>query len=128
LKQILDPDLAFFVEAQGQIVGFSLTLPDINQALKRINGRLFPFGLLKLLYYSKKINQVRVLLLGVAKAYRKKGIDAILYLETFKEGFKKGYYRGEFSWFLEDNIDIISPMEGIGAKRYKTYRIYDLPL
>jgi GNAT superfamily N-acetyltransferase len=128
LKQILDPDLAFFVETGGEIVGFSLTLPDINQALKRINGRLLPLGLFKLLYYSKKINQVRVLLLGVIKPYRRKGIDAILYLETFREGLAKGYYRGEFSWLLEDNLDIIRPLEGIGARHYKTYRIYDLPL
>lgn len=128
LKQIIDPDLVFFVETDDQIIGFSFALPDINQALKRINGRLLPFGLFKLLYYRKKINQIRVLLLGVVETHRKKGVDAMLYLETFKEGLSKGYHRGEFSWFLEDNIDIISPMEGIGARHYKTYRVYDFPL
>jgi GNAT superfamily N-acetyltransferase len=128
LKQILDPDLVYFVEVEERIVGFSLALPDINQALKRINGRLFPFGLLKLLYYSKKINQVRVLLLGVAPGYRKLGIDGVLYLESFREGTKKGYHRGEFSWVLEDNVAMARPLEAIGGRRYKTYRVYDLPL
>ncbi len=128
LKKIIDPDLVFFAEVDGRIVGFSLTLPDINQALKRINGRLFPFGLLKLLYYSRKIDQVRVLILGVTEGYRKAGIDAALYLETFKEGIRKGMKRGEFSWILEDNKAMIGPLEAIGARRYKTYRIYDLTL
>jgi|YNPBryantNP2012_1023418.scaffolds.fasta_scaffold14806_2 hypothetical protein len=128
LKQILDPDLVFFAEVNGRIVGFSLTLPDINQALKRVNGRLFPLGLFKLLYYSRKIDQVRVLILGVVEGYRKMGIDAALYLETFKEGVRKGMKRGEFSWILEDNQAMIGPLEAIGARRYKTYRVYDLPL
>lgn len=126
LKRILDPDLVFFAEVQDKIVGFSLTLPDINQALKKINGRLFPTGFIKLMYHFKKIDQVRVLLLGVAQGYRRMGIDGILYLETFKEGIKKGYKRGEFSWILEDNHAMIRPLEAIGATRYKTYRVYDL--
>ncbi|MEJ5376325.1 MAG: N-acetyltransferase [bacterium] len=128
LKKILDPDLVFFVEVEDKIVGFSLTLPDVNQALKKVNGRLFPTGFIKLMYHFKKIDQVRVLLLGVAQGYRRKGIDAVLYLETFKEGIKKGYKRGEFSWILEDNDAMIRPLEAIGASRYKTYRVYDLPL
>jgi GNAT superfamily N-acetyltransferase len=128
LKRILDPDLVFFVEIGGKIVGFSLTLPDVNQALKRVNGRLFPFGFMKLMYHFRRIDQVRVLLLGVAQGYRRMGIDAVLYMETFKEGIKKGYKRGEFSWILEDNDAMIRPLEAIGASRYKTYRVYDLPL
>lgn len=128
LKRILDPDLVFFVEVDDKVVGFSLALPDINQALKKVNGRLFPLGLFKLLYYSKKIDQVRVLLLGVAQGYRRLGIDVVLYLETFREGIKKGYKRGEFSWILEDNEAMIRPLRSIGAEHYKTYRVYDLSL
>ncbi len=128
LKQILDPDLIYFAEVNGRIVGFSVALPDINQALKRVNGRLLPLGLFKLLYYSRKIDQVRVLVLGVIPGYRHMGIDGLLYLESFREGIRKGYRRGEFSWLLEDNEAIMRPMEAIGAKRYKTYRVYDLTL
>jgi ribosomal protein S18 acetylase RimI-like enzyme len=109
-------------------VGFSLALPDINQALKRINGRLLPLGIFKLLYYSRKIDQLRVLLLGVAQGYRRMGIDAALYLETFKEGMRKGYKRGEFSWILETNEAMIRPLERLGARHYKTYRVYDYVL
>lgn len=128
LKRILDPDLAFFVETDGKIVGFSLALPDINQALKKINGRLFPLGFVKLLYHARKIDQLRVLLLGVAKEHRGTGMDLVLYMESFKEGVKKGYKRGEFSWILEDNKAMIRPLEVMGASHYKTYRVYDMPL
>lgn len=128
LKQILDPDLVLFVEVEDHMVGFALALPDINQALKRINGRLFPIGLFKLLYYTKRIDQLRVLILGVTEKYRKLGIDGLLYMEIFKEGIRKGYKRGEFSWILEDNVAMIRPLEAIGARHYKTYRIYDMPL
>jgi hypothetical protein len=128
LKQIIDPDLVFFVEVEDRMVGFSLSLPDMNQALKRINGRLLPLGLFKLLYYFKKIDQLRVLILGVTEGYRKMGIDGILYLETAKEGIRKGYKRGEFSWILEDNLAMIRPLEAIGARHYKTYRVYDMPI
>jgi hypothetical protein len=128
LKQILDPDLIFFVETEERIVGFSLTLPDINQVLKKLNGRLFPLGIFKLLYYSRKIDQLRVLILGVNEGYRKMGVDVLLYVETFREGLRKGYKRGEFSWILEDNVAMVRPLEAIGARHYKTYRIYDLPL
>ena len=72
--------------------------------------------------------QVRVLVLGVIPGYRHMGIDGLLYLESFREGIRKGYKRGEFSWLLEDNEAIMRPLEALGAKRYKTYRVYDLPL
>lgn len=71
LKSIVDPDFAIIAEIDGDPVGFSLALPDINQALKKINGRLLPFGILKLLWYMKKIDAIRVITLGVKKSYRK---------------------------------------------------------
>ena len=89
LKQILDPDMVFFAFVGDEMVGFSLTLPDINQALKKVDGRLLPFGIFKLLYHSKKIDQARVLLLGVLEKYRNLGIDGVLYMETFKTGIQK---------------------------------------
>ena len=128
LKQILDPDMVFFAFVGDEMVGFSLTLPDINQALKKVDGRLLPFGIFKLLYHSKKIDQARVLLLGVLEKYRNLGIDGVLYMETFKTGIKKGFKRGEFSWILEDNEAMKSPLNAIGAEHYKTYRVYDVAL
>jgi len=125
LKQIVDPDIVFFAEVDSKPVGFSLAVPDINQALKKINGRLFPFGLFKLLYYARKIDRLRVLIMGVIEQYRNKGIDSVFYLETYRKAIAKGYKWGEFSWILENNDPINTALRNIGAKVYKTYRIYE---
>ena len=129
LKKIVDPDLVLFAEIDGKPIGFSMALPDINQALKKINGRLFPFGLLKLLWHSRKIDGVRVPIMGVVHEYQNKGIAAMFGVESFKVGTeKKGYVRGEMSWILEDNALMIRALERMGARIYKTYRIYEIPV
>jgi len=128
---ILDPDLVFFVEDESGVIGFSLTLPDINEVLKKVNGRLFPFGIFRLLWdlkIAKNIKGLRILVLGVLKEYRNLGVDSLLYLETFKEGMRKGYTHGEMSWVLEDNVRMMRPLEVLGARHYTTYRIYEQPL
>ena len=125
LKPIVDLNIVFFAEKDGKPVGFSLAAPDINQALKKINGRLFPFGIFKLLYHSRKINRLRVIIMGVIKEYRSKGIDSVFYLETYRKGIEKGYHWGEFSWILENNDPMNTALRNIGAKVYKTYRIYE---
>lgn len=124
LKPIIDPDIVFFAEVDGKPVGFSLAVPDINQALIKLNGRLFPFGIFKLLYHSRKINRLRVIIMGVIQEYRGKGIDSVFYLETYRRGIAKGYHWGEFSWILENNDPMNTALRNIGAKVYKTYRIY----
>lgn len=128
LKLIVDPDLCFIAEMDGEIVGFSLTIPDANQAIKKANGRLFPLGIVKLLWYKRKLDFVRVLALGVIEEYRTHGIDTAMYFETFKNGFEKGYTSGEMSWILEDNYPMRNALERMGAEIYKTYRIYQQPL
>jgi len=125
LKPIVDPDIVFFAEKDGEPIGFSLAAPDINQALKKINGRLFPFGIFKLLYHTKKINRVRVIIMGVINEYRNKGIDSVFYLDTYRKAIAKGYNWGEFSWILETNDPMNTALRNIGAKVYKTYRIYE---
>ncbi len=125
LIQIIDPDIVFFAEIDGKPIGFSLAVPDVNQALKKINGRLFPFGIFKLLYYSKKIHRLRVVIMGVIEEYRNKGIDSVFYLETYRKGVEKGYNWGEFSWILENNDPMNTALKNIGARVYKTYRIYE---
>lgn len=128
MKLILDPELVIIAEDKGKPVGFSLGLPNINQALIHLNGRLFPTGLFKLLHYKKKIHQVRVLTMGVIPEYRNRGIDAVFYYETFKNGTAKGYDSGEFSWVLENNEAMNKAASNMGAKLYKTYRIYEYNL
>jgi GNAT superfamily N-acetyltransferase len=128
MKPLVVPDLALFAEIGNKTVGFALALPDYNFVLKRINGRLGPLGLLKFLYYSRKIEAIRVLLLGVKAEYRKRGIETLLYVELFRRGQAKGYRWGEMSWILEDNHLMQKGIEAVGGRRYKTYRIFQSPL
>ena len=125
LKSILDPDLVFMAEVGGQPVGVSITLPDYNQVLKSINGRLLPFGWLKVLLGRSKIDTARVFAMGIVPEYRKRGIDAVFYYETFREGVRKGYQRAELSLIVENNQPMRAVIEGLGAWIYKTYRIYE---
>jgi GNAT superfamily N-acetyltransferase len=125
LKLAVDPAYVEFAEIDGKPIGFSLAIPDINQAIKGLNGKLFPFGIFKFLANKKKIDQLRVIIMGVKKEYHKKGIDAVFYRNIIKAG-NKGNIRGaEISWVLEDNLAMKQTAEKLGARVYKTYRIYD---
>ncbi len=125
LKMAAIPDLILFAYVNGELAGWALSLPDLNQAMKRIkNGRLFPLGLLKLLWYSRKVDMLRVLNLGVRKKFQGLGLDAIFYYETYTRANKHGFHRGEASWILEDNLPMRNAIENWGAKIYKTYRLF----
>lgn len=129
LKMIVDPHMVFIAEVDGEPVGFSLALPDLNLVLKRLNGKLFPFGLLRLLWHTKvrkTIDGVRILTMGVIPAYQKRGIDNIFYIRTIRDGIKRGYKWAEMSWVLEDNILMNRVLKILGAKLYKKYRIYEM--
>lgn len=128
LKPVVDPDFLVFAECEGKTVGFSLVLPDANRALKAANGRLFPFGLLRMLIEAKRIREVRVLTLGVIPQYRRRRIDMMLYLYILQTAVRKGIIGGELSWILEDNLLIRRALERLGARVYKTYRLYDYQL
>lgn len=126
LKPIADPDIIYFAEVNGEIAGFSLALPDYNQILRKVNGRLLPFGIFKLLINRKNINRIRVITLGVRQKFQKKrGLAPTFYYETYTRGKKKGYSLAEFSWILEDNILMNRALQGLGAKLYKKYAIYE---
>jgi hypothetical protein len=128
LKRLIDPELALFAFVHGEPAGFSLALPDWNQAFRNLNGRLFPFGFLKLLRDRRRINLLRVYTTGVRPRFRNLGLDAIFYYETWVRGVGRGLLGGEFSWVLEDNVNMRNTLENMGARRYKTYRIYERPL
>jgi len=129
MKAIVDPRIVLIAEKKGEPVAFALTLPDINQALKKINGRLFPFGLPALLYHARRIRRVRVLALGIVKkAQNWSGLGAVLYFESFRRCIEAGYREGEFSWTLETNDLINRSMELFKARLYKRYRIYQKKL
>ena len=129
LAQVADQDLLLLAEKEGNPIAFSLTLPNINEVLKNIpNGRLLPTGIFKLLTGMKKIKYLRVLVLGVKKEFQFLGLGSIFYIETIMRAKKKGYLGGEMSWILEDNYTMNKPIEDVGAKKYKTYRVYQYPL
>jgi hypothetical protein len=128
LKPLVVPDLVLFAYWGDEPIGFSVSLPDYNEVLKHLNGKVGLLGGLKFLYYSRKIKTIRVMLLGVKRAFQKKGVEGLLYLETFKRGIKKGYPEAECSWILENNPLMQHGIEAMGGKRYKTYRIYEAPL
>jgi GNAT superfamily N-acetyltransferase len=134
LKDAIWPEFCLIAESQGQPIGFSLALPDINQVLKNNpSGRLLPFGLFKLLLglnpKKKKITQVRVITLGVKKAFRATGVASTFYLESYRRAKEFGLVRGEMSWILEDNQQMLAAINAFwGKPAYKTYRIYDKAL
>jgi len=124
-----DPEQVIFVEnEEGEPVGFALWLKDYNQALIEAKGRLFPFGLLKVMRRAKSIDMCRVLTLGLIEEYRHKGLDNLLYLRIFREGAAKGMTAGEFGWILEHNWAMRKPLEKLDSRVYKRYRMYDRDL
>ena len=125
LKMAVDPDFVQFAEHNGKPIGFSLAVPDINIAIKGLNGKLFPFGVFKFLANRKKINRLRVIIMGVKKDYQKMGIDAGFYKDVIKAGDRKNYVGAEISWVLEDNYAMKQTVEKLGGKIYKTYRMFD---
>jgi len=132
LKQMVRPELALVAEVKGQPVGFALTIPDANEAIKAANGRLttfgLPIGLAKLLLASRRIRRLRLILLGTVEGYRRRGLDAILYLDTLNKARELGYEGGEISWTLEDNHLVNRAIESMGGKQSKRYRVYEKPL
>lgn len=134
LKAAIDPDLVFIAEKDGKTVGFSITLPDINQALHAAYPKPSTpewWTMLKLIWHwkvARKITWVRVLVLGVIPEYRKLGIDALMYYKSAQAAAKKGMSTGEMSWILDNNDKMNRPIIAMGGEIYKTYRFYEKAL
>jgi len=131
LKQIVDPELALIAEFEGKPVAFSLALPDFNQALIHLKGRLFPTGLLKLLWHTKvrnKVRCVRLIMFGVVPEFQRRGIDSLMYVETYNRAIARGYDWAELSWILETNELMRRAAEQMGGKLFKRYRVVEMPL
>lgn len=128
LKTVVVPDMTLIAEIDGEPVGFLGLLPDMNHVLKRMNGRLNPWTIIKALYHSRNIKDLRLLLLGIKATNRSAGVDALLYREAFNAARRLGYKRIEFSWILEDNEAMIRIITLMEASLYKKFRIYEMPL
>ncbi|BAT72052.1 conserved hypothetical protein [Thermosulfidibacter takaii ABI70S6] len=126
MKPLVVSKLAVFAETLGgEPVGVALAMPDYNFVFKRMKGSLFPFGIIKFFLYRNQIPRIRLMVLGVKKAYRLKGIEFLMLGKMYEYAMKKGYTGAEFSWILEDNEPIKAIIERFGGKVYKKYRIYE---
>jgi 8-amino-7-oxononanoate synthase len=128
LRPVIEKELVNFVEVKGKPVAFSMILPDYNEVLKRFNGRVGIADMLNFYFYSKKIKTLRFTLLAVRKAFQRRGLETLLYLESFRVAKARGYMGGELSWIREDNNLLNKVIETNGGKHIKTYRVYQLNL
>jgi GNAT superfamily N-acetyltransferase len=130
LRMIAVAGLLLLAEVDDQPIGFAMTLPDLNEAIRPLNGRLFswglPTGLLKLRRNQKRIRSARFLVLGILPAFRRRGVAELLIARTLEYGkHVAGLTDAELSWTLEDNSAINHTIEAVGGRRYKTYRLYE---
>ena len=127
LKPLVDNRFAFVAEIDGKPAGFSISVPDANQALKLARGRLLPFGLLKILWKLKvqKCTRLRTIAMGVLPEHRRRGIEVILVHHLIRNSVGTG---SEMGWVLEDNEPMLSMLRRLGAEKTKTYRVYDRPV
>ena len=128
-KLVLDENWMMVAERDGETVGAALTVPDFNQVLEKLNGRLLPLGWLKALLARRRIDRVRVGFLGVKPEYQHTGVAAAFYAEHFEMAAKTPQTGGEMGWILETNTAMNRGMEAMGGRVVKRYRIYakDLP-
>ena len=126
LKHLLWPKLAFMAWVNGKPAGFMLAVPDYNEALRHNrSGRLFPFGLLRMLWGKRTIRTARVMALGVKREFRSRSILALFTTEVMRRGLAMGKIGAEASWLLEDNQLIVKPMRAMGARERMRWRVYE---
>jgi hypothetical protein len=132
-KMFVDPNIALVAEVDGKPAAMCFAIPDVNEMVKDFDGELMrrPWNLARLLFRLRfrRPRNARLLLLGVKEEYRASHrygtLAAVLYVEVARRGFARGYVGGELSWTLEDNVMINRGIERMGARRYKTYRVYE---
>ena len=124
LKMIVNDNFAHIAEVNGKPIAFSVALPDYNQILRDMDGKLFPTGWMKILWNRKKINKIRTALMGVIPEFQGKGVDALLHREAIENGLKEDFYSSEIGWILESNVQMNRVAEKIGGTHDKTYRMY----
>ena len=129
LRPILDENWAWIAEnEEGQVVGAALSIPDYNQVLAKLNGRLLPIGWAKALVARRKIDSVRVFALGVKRDWQHTGVAAKFYVEHFNSAGRTPQTWGEMGWILETNKAMNRGMEAMNGRIVKRYRLYEKPL
>ncbi len=128
LKLVCIKELVLLAFVDGVPAGISISIFDVNQILIKMNGRLLPFGIFKLLFGKSKIDGFRLANMGIRDEYRNMGIDAIFVYETYVRSEKYGLDWAEVSLILEDNDKLVHMLEKWGAERYRTYRVFQKAL
>jgi hypothetical protein len=132
-KMFIDPEITLVAEVDGEPAAVCFAVPDLNELVKDFDGELMrrPLNLAKLLYRLKfaRPKAGRLILLGVKAKYRASrkygALVAVLYEEMAIRGAKRGYVGGELGWTLEDNDQINTGIVRMGARKYKTFRVYE---
>ncbi|NLY88727.1 MAG: N-acetyltransferase [Firmicutes bacterium] len=124
LIRFMDEDLVYIARSGDEPIGFVVALPDYNQVLKKVNGRLFPFGFAKFLWYRRKITGIRIFMQFVIPKFRNKAVNSAIYHRLMLEAARKGYTFGEGSTIAEMNKESIRNVERVGGRLYRIYRIY----
>ena len=133
LKMVIKDDLGLIGEVDGEPVAFVLSIQDVNPTMKKIDGRLFPTGIFRLIWDlmvqpKKNITGGRLILMGIREKYRARGLDILMMLETLKAAKRHGLDRGEMGWTLEDNFKINRAIEHMGGSVVATHRVYEKDL
>jgi GNAT superfamily N-acetyltransferase len=124
LRLAIMPKLTILAEIERQPIGCFVAIPDLNQALRHLRGRLTPWGLVRFFYARRRINTVRVAMLGVKQRYQRLGIDLLMLAEAWQQASTLNVWRGELAWVLEDNEPMVRALQEIEAQPYKRYRLY----
>jgi hypothetical protein len=128
LKFFAVPELTIFAEKNGKTIGYIISIPDVNPAMKILNGHLYPWRLIRFLIAARKTTKMRTILMGILPEYRGQKIDDIFYLLTIENGIKLGYTESDCSLIVETNRNMINALKPLNAEIYKTYRIYERPI
>ncbi len=125
LKPVIHPQAVVFAEDRlGRPIGFAIAIPDINVILRKIRGRVFPFGWARLLWGIPRLTQYRMFALGVIPQYHGKGVDSLIYRRLYENNFRADL-RMEINYVLEDNAPMNNAIRKLGAKPLRRYRIYE---
>ena len=129
MKMILDPKLLFKVHVAGELAGFILALPNINEAVAHLpQGRLTPGGIVKFLYHRQRIQWVKVMVAAIRHKFQPLGLGSVLYCEMVRRVKAGGYRGGELSWVAQDNVRMRKAIASMGAEETKQYRLYRFPI
>jgi GNAT superfamily N-acetyltransferase len=123
--------LAWIAEQGEEVAGFLLAVPDANEILRPLRGRMLSPGLLRALPYLLgwgRPRLFRVVALGTRREFRRRGLEAVMFAETLRKARELGFAGAEASWILEDNVPLLRLLGAFSARPYKTYRIYERPL